>query len=219
MGVFNIHYSILPDLRGPDPVRWALLKGYEETGVTLMKIDEKIDTGAMIDIKKINIDRSDNYETLKEKLTDEGLKLIDKLMNDISAGNEIRLEQQQTKDSISYASKLDKNYCKFDWARSPGEIINRIRAFSPYPGCKITYEKKNLVIKLVEAEPGLVAGGEAGTLAEIDKNSFTLYVNNGSIKILKLQPTGKRIMTAGEFMAGNPLEQGILLNREIYLNE
>ncbi|MEA3506654.1 MAG: methionyl-tRNA formyltransferase, partial [Elusimicrobiota bacterium] len=111
LGAFNIHYSLLPDLRGASPVRGALMKGYRRTGVTLMEMNEKIDKGGIIMQKEVDINPDDNHAALKDKLTKEGIALLDNFLDDILSGKKINAVPQQEDENSSYISKIDKSLC------------------------------------------------------------------------------------------------------------
>lgn len=207
-GSFNLHYSILPDLRGPEPVRWVLLKGYKETGVTLMKMDEKIDTGGIISIKTVNIEELDNYKSLKEKLTCHGIKLLSKFLLDLYNGNKIKLQPQKECADITHAKKLGKELCKMNWKLSAREIVNHIKALSPDPGCYTVYKKKNMRVKIIMARETELGGGIHGNVVDVTSEDFTISSKTGGVRVLKIQPSGKRIMEAKNFLTGNPVEIG-----------
>ncbi len=198
LGSFNLHYSILPDLRGPEPVRCALLNGYKETGVTLMKMDEKIDTGQIVSTGTVRIEEQDNYGTLKEKLTLEGVKLLIEFLTDLYNGNQIKLKSQE--ENVGCSWKIDKEFCRINWKLSAKEIVNRIRALSPVPGCWTIYSKKCVRVKIIMATE--VTGDVGGKVVNVTNEDFTI----GGVKVLEIQPAGKKIMTAKEFLAGNPVE-------------
>ncbi len=205
LGSFNLHYSILPDLRGSEPVRCALLNGYKQTGVTLMKMDEKIDTGQIISTKAVRIEDQDNYGVLKEKLTTLSIELLVKFLTDLYNGNQIKLKSQEENgdgSNILFAGKIDKEFCKVNWKLSSKEIVNRIRALSPVPGCWTIYRKKGMRVKIIMATE--VTGDVSGKVVNVTNEDFTI----GGVKVLKIQPAGRRIMTVREFLAGNPVEVG-----------
>jgi methionyl-tRNA formyltransferase len=208
MGAYNFHYSVLPDLRGPEPIRWALIKGYVDTGVTLIKMDEYIDTGAIADIRTVRISVNDNYESLREKLTDEALRQLRKLILSLSKGESITLITQQMNKDLMYARKFDKEACRIDWNESSDNIVNKIKAFSPRPGCYSLNKKNNTVFKFIMAENIKDFHGKPGFVEEIGKDCFIVAAKEGGIKIIKIQPAGKRIMDVKEYFAGNVIEKG-----------
>lgn len=203
IGAFNIHYSILPDLRGAAPVRWALLKGYRRTGVTLMKMNEKIDAGEIVNSKFVKIDEMDNYQSLKKRLTQEGIKLIGEFLKKIIAGENIEYIPQKITSNLASAPKIGKEFCAVDWKLTSSEIVNRIRALNPYPGCCTMINKKNGKIKIIMARDKKKVNGVPGEVYKVTKGSFTVYAGKGGVEILELQPSGKRVMNTRDFLAGN----------------
>jgi methionyl-tRNA formyltransferase len=204
----NIHYSLLPDLRGPDPVRCALLKGYRQTGVTLMKMNEKVDAGEMIEKEVVSVEDRDDYPGLKSKLTDKGVGLLEKFLKNLYYGEKIKYIPQESVKGVSYAPKISKEFCRIDWKLSATEVVNRIRALSPSPGCYMVFPDRGIKIKVVTARAEDVHAGEPGEVIRVDKDSLTVSCGSKGVKILKLQPEGKRIMETREFLAGNPVKEG-----------
>ncbi len=237
LGSFNIHYSLLPDLRGPEPVRWALLKGYTETGVTLIKMNEEIDKGEIVLKKETTIIEEYNYGILKENLTNEGVDLVKKFLETIYTGKNIKYVPQGDVSGFDYASKIDKKICLIDWNLSADEIIARIRAMSPEPGCWTSFKDSKMKLKIIQARKTnisfcdswsghcgarkkttnkrrFLAEQIAGIVVEVTKKSFTISAfgsgpsANGGIEILKIQKEGKKIMDVAQFLAGNPVKEG-----------
>jgi methionyl-tRNA formyltransferase len=208
VGSFNMHYSILPDLRGPEPIRWALLRGYKETGVSLIKIDEKIDTGKIAGIKAVRIEEDDDYESLKTKLTEQGKELLGKFLLELHEGNRPVFSPQTEHSDIIYAKKLGEELRRINWSLNSEEIINQIKALGTDPGCYAIYKKRNLRVKIVMAKESKVYNNIPGSVAEVTKDDFTISARSSGVKILKVQPAGKRIMKTKEFLAGNPVKIG-----------
>ncbi|MBN2407221.1 MAG: methionyl-tRNA formyltransferase [Elusimicrobia bacterium] len=212
-GAYNIHYSVLPDLRGPAPVRWALMKGYRQTGVTLMVINEKIDHGGMISRKVLDVGDEDDYGSLKEKLTREGVILIEELIGKLSAGEEIGIEAQQEASEYAYASKIAKSMTRIDWAEPAASVVNRIRALSPEPGAYTRMGREKVRIKIFSARmSGEAVPGRPGEIIRAGKDRFSVAAGDSAVDILLVQPPGKRVMKAGEFMAGHKVETGEMLS-------
>ncbi|MDA3793124.1 MAG: methionyl-tRNA formyltransferase, partial [Elusimicrobia bacterium] len=207
-GAFNIHYSLLPDLRGASPVRGALLKGYTQTGVTLMRMNEKIDRGGIVAQKKVDIMPDDNHEVLKERLTDRGIKLLDNFLDDLSRGKEIDIVSQSKDEKSSYVSKIDKSLCSLDWNLSAEEILNRIRAMAPSPGCFSYFKSNKSRIKLLGGKIYDSQSGSPGEITEVAKKYFVVSCLDKSITITVIQPAGKRAMAVSAYLAGNKINAG-----------
>ncbi len=208
LGSYNCHYSILPDLRGAEPVRWALIKGYTKTGITLIKMNEELDAGQIAGIRTIGIADSDNYDTLKSKLTDEALILLTGLVDDICCKGNVVLEPQKPVSELFYARKLNKEFNRINWTLSSREIVNIIRALSPYPGAYSILKNQDLRLKFITVETEDHNGSLPGEIVEVEKGYFTVSAKTGNIRVIDVQPAGKRIMSAREFIAGNAIKPG-----------
>jgi len=206
-GAFNIHYSLLPDLRGADPVRHALLKGYKKTGVTLIKMNEKIDQGEIVLKSKVTVENEDNYKTLINKLTAEGVKLVKELLEKIKNNEELNYEKQDPEKATS-APKVPKDMQKIDWNMRACDVLNRIRAFSPVPGAFTFMNSRKIIVTRARVKDS--AAETPGKVVEATKNSFTVSAADGGIEVLELKPAGKREMSAKAFLAGNPVKKGDL---------
>jgi len=206
----NIHASLLPKYRGAAPINWAIANGEKETGVTVMKMDEKMDEGDIILKEVVFVSEEDDAVTLSEKLSRKGAKLLldtIRLMRD----NEVEFIPQDH-SKATYAPKLKKEDGIIDWKKSAGEINNRIRAFVPWPGCFTYLDKK--ILKICKAmpvhlpgepdgSPGRWTKNEPGTIVEFNKKDMFVKTGKGVLSIQELQLEGSRRMTAEEFIAGH----------------
>ncbi len=209
-GCFNIHYSLLPDLRGASPVRYSLLRGDKETGITVIKMNKEIDAGEIVFKKPIAIGPGENYGSLKEKMTEEGVKLTEKIFQYLSEEKELPLLPQD-RSGVTRAPKIDKKFCRLDFSRPAQDIVNRVRALSPVPGCWAVLEKKGLRIKILEARVSETPCKDdygPGWVIESGKKTFKVRAGRGSIEILRLQSSGGRVMDSSSFLAGNRIEPG-----------
>lgn len=211
-GAYNIHYSILPDLRGPEPVRWALLNGYSSTGVTLMKMDECIDTGGVVSISRIEVKETDNYTSLKERLTGNGIGLLNSFIDEMYINGKVPVKTQEDSPQRKYAGKFDKEILHIDWDMPASEIVNLIKAFSYTPGCYFILKEKLLRVKVLEAHLVDKYAGKPGEIAEVGKKIITVATSKACLGITVLQPAGKRIMKASDFLAGYSLKTGMILS-------
>jgi methionyl-tRNA formyltransferase len=198
-GAFNLHASLLPKYRGAAPIQWALINGEKETGVTTFFLQKKVDTGDMIIQEKIDIEPYDNLESLHDKLSELGAKVVLDTVNLIDKNEATTISQNN--ELATPAPKIDKETGQIDWHKSAEDIHNLIRGLSPYPGAYFikngkTYKIYESSIKELELAPG-----------EIRENKKEIVVGCGdkSISILKIQPEGRKVMTAGEFLNGYSL--------------
>ncbi len=197
-GCINIHASLLPAYRGAAPINWAIIRGESETGITIMLMDEGMDTGDILMQESIPIDAKDTAGTLMEKLSVLGAKLITKALSLVGAGALKPAAQDGTKATL--APLLKKEDGRIDWTLPAVEIHNRVRGLSPWPGA-FTFLNGKLV-KIIESE--VAAGeGQAGMLIETNKHCLTAGTGMGMLRILSIQPEGKKVMTAEEFLRGH----------------
>lgn len=197
-GCINIHASLLPAYRGAAPINWAIIRGEHETGITVMMMDEGMDTGAILMQEGIPISPEDTAGALTEKLASIGAKLIITALPLLTSGKLTPRAQDGTKATM--APLLKKGDGLIDWDHSARDIHNRVRGLSPWPGAYSYLDKK--MVKLIAT--GVLDGtGEPGLLYERDKNTMAAGTGSGLLSILSIQPEGKKPMTAGEFMRGH----------------
>ena len=206
-GILNVHPSLLPKYRGASPIQTALLNGDKETGITIMKMDEKMDHGAIVHSTQITVNRDENYITLSKKLAEKSAEiLIDVIPKYISG--EIKLQEQNHSDA-TFCKIIKKEDGEIDWNKSAEEIYNQWRAFVEYPGIfselKVKKEKSQKVkfieIKVAEDELNF-ADKKLGEFFVEDKRLFVRCGKDSVLEILKLQPQGKNIMDAVSFING-----------------
>ena len=198
----NIHASLLPKYRGAAPINWAIANGEKETGVTIIRMNEKMDEGDSILKAILHLDLEDDAIMLSEKISKKGTSL---LLGAIKLITENKVKFIAQDNSIAtYAPKLKKEDGIIDWKKSADEICNRIRAFVPWPGCFTDLDKK--ILKICKAEPILdlpIAKSKPGTILEINKSGILVKTGKGVLKIKELQLEGSRRMTVEEFIAGH----------------
>ncbi len=197
-GCINIHASLLPSYRGAAPINWAIIKGEEETGITIMQMDEGMDTGAILMQERIVIDPADTAGSITERLSTVGARLITAALPLIVDGRLLPLPQNGSRATL--APLLKKEDGLIDWNIPAYDIHNRIRGLSPWPGAYTFLDGK--IIKIIAAEA--VSGtGEPGLLYEKDKQTLETGTGKGLLRIVSIQPEGKRPMTAGDFLRGH----------------
>ena len=196
----NIHASLLPKWRGAAPIQRAIMNLDSETGISIMQIVSKLDSGPIMMKSKIKISKYTKYKELSEQLSNLGSSMIIDSLNLIESKAEKFIEQND-KDA-TYAKKIDKKETKIDWKDEAKIIIGKINAFSPSPGCWFKYQ--GVRVKIIDAKE-VDASGTPGQI--IDKN-FTIACSKNAIQILELQKEGKKIMSAIDFLKGNEIEIG-----------
>ncbi len=197
-GCINIHASLLPAYRGAAPINWAIIRGERETGITVMMMDEGMDTGAILMQEAIPIGPEDTAGAVTEKLSSLGAKLITTALPLFASGKLTPVVQDGTKATM--APLLKKGDGLIDWRLSARDIHNRVRGLSPWPGA-YSYLDKTMV-KIIAT--GVLDGtGEPGLLYEVDKSTLAAGTGGGLLRILSIQPEGRKSMSAGEFMRGH----------------
>jgi methionyl-tRNA formyltransferase len=206
-GCLNVHTSLLPKYRGAAPIQWAIANGDTETGVTIMKMDEGLDTGDIVAQHRIPIRPEDDSVTLHDRLARLGAELLTRTIPDYAAGK--IQPAPQPGEGASYAPKIKKKDGHIDWNQPARIILNRLRAFTPWPGA-FTFLKvapKPHLLKIWKAEV-VEYSGEAGKILLADKNGIIVACGQNALRILELQREGGRRLNAGEFLAGYPLKAG-----------
>lgn len=196
-GCINIHASLLPKYRGGAPIHYALINGEEETGVTLMYMDEGMDTGDMLVSERIKIEEDDNIETLSNKLSVLGSKMIVNYLEDIIKGNIKRIKQDSSKASFARIIKRSDEHLDFNVSNR--DVYNKFRALSPSPLPNFIMDDAEFKIaecQLCDEE------GNASEIISEGKDYFIIGCMNGSIKVTKIKPSGKNIMSVKDFKNG-----------------
>ena len=206
-GCLNVHTSLLPKYRGAAPIQWAIADGEPETGVTIMKMDAGLDTGAILSTHRTPILPTDDSQILHDRLAQLGAELLIETISTFVAG---RISPQaQPAEGSTYAAKIKKEDGRIDWNLSAQKIWNRLRAFTPWPGA-FTFLKTELKPQLLKIWKVEVVGksGIAGTILSADKTGIVVGCGENALRILELQREGGKRLTAEQFLAGFPLKVG-----------
>lgn len=208
-GCLNIHASLLPKYRGASPIQHVIIDGEEKTGITIMQMDQGIDTGDMLYKNEIPIENKDNYETLHDKLMILGGETIVEALSLLEQG---RLTPEKQDDSLScYAPLIDKNMGKIDFTKKAAELDRLIRGLTPWPSAFTGYRGKQLKIWRAEAVAEDTASHSCGEIVKVDKDSITVATGGDALKIYELQLEGKKRMTTHDFLLGVTMKQGEIL--------
>ena len=201
----NVHFSLLPKYRGPAPVNWAIMNGEEETGVDTMLMDAGMDTGDILLTAKTPILKK-NAGELADELAVTGAELLIKTLNEFESITPVK----QDDNKATKAPMMNKDMGLIDWAQDASQIERMIRAFTPWPASYSMLDSKKVKIfksDVVESNHNAAAG----TVINIEKESFTVACGSNALKILELQLEGKKRMDTKSFLAGYKLEKGSLL--------
>ena len=202
-GCINVHASLLPKYRGAAPIQWAIIDGEKESGVTIMQMDEGLDTGDIILSKVIPLSPVETGGTLHDRLAVLGAEALNEALEKIHDGTAKRTPQGEA--TTKYAAMLNKKMGHLNLGRSAEELERYVRGLNPWPAAHLFLDGK--MVKLWECmitddvEPGL----EPGDVYGIDKNGFYIATGDGGLRVLKLQMEGKKAMTAAEFLRGKEL--------------
>ena len=198
-GCINVHASLLPRWRGAAPIQRAILAGDETTGVTIMQMEEGLDTGPMLLKRDTEVDRKTAGELTGELARLGAETLVEWLDHPTPP-------IPQPEDGITYAHKIDKAEARIDWRQSAEEIERRVRAFARSPGA--WFEANGERIKLLEAQVGADASGNPG---EVLDDCLTIACGSGYVRPLKIQRAGRGVMSPGELLRGFPIPKGTVL--------
>jgi methionyl-tRNA formyltransferase len=194
-GIINAHYSLLPKWRGADPVRAAILNGETETGVSLMLIDEKLDTGDLIAQAKIAVGSKEDVQSLYEKLVDLGNKLLISTIPPYLAG---KISAKPQEGVPTYAPRLAKEAGAINWDEPADQVERQIRAYLGWPGSYGSLAEKAVIITKARVGKGSGNSGEINQSGE----ELEVYCGKGSLVIERLKPAGKNEMSGAEFKRG-----------------
>ena len=204
-GCVNVHASLLPELRGAAPIQWAIARGYRVTGVTLMLMDEGMDTGPILLQREVNILPDETSAELGNRLALAGGDMIREWLPAFYRGELI--PRQQDHSLATYAPLLTKEDGLIDWSMTADEIANRIRAFVPWPGTYIDRLGKRLGVISARAID-MEGEGHPGTVTGLGTDGIDVACGSGALRIHRLRPEGKKEMSAREYVSGYRLAVG-----------
>jgi methionyl-tRNA formyltransferase len=208
LGCLNVHASLLPKYRGAAPINWALIRGERVTGVTIMLIDETLDTGPILLRSELAIDPSDDAGTLQKRLAACGAETLLRALEGVEAGSLTPMPQDH--GLATYAPKLRKEDGMIVWDRSAIILANFIRGVTPWPGAMTRHQGKPL--RVWRATPmALSERGTPGKIATIDKLGAWVETGDGYLVLLEVQPAGGRRMDAAAYARGHGLHPGDVL--------
>ncbi|MBQ9549651.1 MAG: methionyl-tRNA formyltransferase [Lachnospiraceae bacterium] len=213
-GCINIHASILPKYRGASPIQSCIMAGEKETGVTIMRMDEGLDTGDIILQRSIPIAEDETGGSLFDKLSELGASLMIEAVSDLKEGKTEYTPQDSSKSS--YTALLRKNSGRLDFSGEAVELERMIRALDPWPSAWTKYGEKTLKIWKAHVIEDNITGdtAKAGEIISVTKDDFTIKCGNGSLVIEELQQEGKKRMSSHDFLLGMKVKTGDILKGE-----
>jgi methionyl-tRNA formyltransferase len=207
-GGINIHASKLPRWRGAAPIQRAILAGDAATGVTIMRMDEGLDTGPVLDIVDVPIAPRETAGTLTTRLAAAGAEAIVRVLARIARGD-VPVATAQPADGATYAAKVGRDEARLDWTLAATTLDRVVRAFDPAPGAFT--ELAGAPLKVWSAEPGDGPPGPApGTVVAVGAGGIDVRCGEGVLRLVTVQPAGGKRMSAAAFAAGRALAPGVV---------
>jgi len=209
-GCVNLHASILPRYRGAAPIQWALIRGETETGISLMQMDEGLDTGPVLAVRKISIDPADDAGRLSSRLAALAAEVVREDLGRAVSGELVATPQDPALATL--APPLTREHGRIDWARSRAEIANLVRGLSPKPGAHTTRQGKGIKVLCARVDP---ASGRVdappGTVVRADRGGLWVATADGVLELVRAQVEGKKVMEATDLVNGRALSLGDVL--------
>jgi methionyl-tRNA formyltransferase len=206
LGGINVHASLLPRWRGAAPVQRAILAGDRETGVTIMQMEAGLDTGPMLNSRRLALDGSEITQQVLDRLATLGAGALIETLEDFEAGTVTPVEQPAA--GVTYAAKISKDEAQIDWRHDAQQISRQVRAFNPWPVAHTLWDGEPLRIweaSAVDAGAVSTAPHTPGQILALDQEGLLVSCGHGALAIRRLQLAGRRIVTAREFAGGRML--------------
>ncbi len=211
-GCINVHVSLLPRWRGAAPMQRAIMAGDQVTGVTLMYMDEGLDTGDIITAESFPIEKTDTFETIHDRSAALGAAMLPPAIRAIEAGTAPRTKQNE--DGVTYAAKIEKNECEIDFSVPASQLDCILRGLTPIP-LPFTYLPNGKSLKVCAAHP-VSGNGAPGTILALDTTGdggITVACEEDAIRLTSVRPEGKGTMSAAAYLRGACLKVGEMLGR------
>ncbi len=209
-GCLNIHASLLPRWRGAAPIHRAIEAGDRETGITIMQMDEGLDTGDMLLVERLSIGPQDTTGALHDRLADLGGRLVVEALEMAACGGLPRTVQPT--QGVTYAHKIDKAEAAIDWSQPAQAIERRIRAFDPFPGATGLLQGETIKLWRSDVDADAIAaeaaGAAPGTIVSVDDRGIRVACGQGWLDITELQRAGGKRLPFADFLRGFPLAPG-----------
>ena len=202
-GFINIHASLLPKWRGAAPIQRAIMNGDKKTGVSIMKIKEKLDSGPILMSKEIELDQNVTHGEMEKKLSLIGADLLIEGLKSVEDSTLKFIDQKHS--NATYAKKIDKGEAKINWNRDANKVLSHIHGLSPSPGAWFEFENERF--KVLRAKTSQLNGKSSSVLDE----NLTIACKSNSIQILELQRQGKNKQITNEFLLGKKISKGSVL--------
>jgi methionyl-tRNA formyltransferase len=210
-GSINLHPSLLPRYRGASPIQSAIIAGESTTGVTTFLLNEAMDAGDILLQREVEISREDTAGSLHDKLADIGAELMVETFDAIESRSVSPRPQDESK--VTVTRKIKKEYSSIDWTSPAEEIFNLTRALDPIPGSRTLFGDEFLKIWKVEPLEKCAMEGQPGEVLKAQGGNLIVQAGDVALKIITLQPSGGRKMSAEEFLRGHTVNEGTVLGK------
>ncbi|WP_288895047.1 methionyl-tRNA formyltransferase [uncultured Megasphaera sp.] len=207
-GCLNVHASLLPKYRGAAPIQYAIKEGDTKSGVTIMRLDEGLDTGKILKQAELSLDAEETTGSLFTKLATLGARTLTTVLADLPAYEAGAVAQEEA--HATYTAKITKDMAALDWRQEAIVLERWIRTLDPSPGAYTQYAGKRLKIWSAQVVPH-TSSCSPGTVIAVDKAHFTVQTGNGALRVLEVQPESRKRMKTGQFLQGTPLRVGEVL--------
>ena len=203
-GCLNIHASLLPRWRGAAPIQRAILAGDRETGVTIMRLEEGLDTGPMLAQRRLPIDEEASAGQLQGELAELGAALLIETIAAVEAGR--TQPQSQPEQGVCYAAKIHKSEARIDWHRTAPELARQVRAFNPWPVAETLWRGERLRVWQARPTVACASAGPPGRVLGLVDGALQVACGEGVLALTMLQLAGRRTLSAAEFARGQPID-------------
>lgn len=213
LGCINVHGSLLPKYRGAAPMQWAIINGEKKTGITTMFMDEGMDTGDMLLKEEVEINESENFETIHDKMKEVGANLLVKTIDEVIDGTCVRIKQPN--EGVTIAPMISKDMTRIDFSKTAREIFNFVRGLSPFPGTYMEDKngKRYKIYKLEGVKDDTIDKSiPNGYVIKVTKDILHIKCSDGYVNILQIQPPNSKRMDISAFLAGNKINVGEIFN-------
>jgi methionyl-tRNA formyltransferase len=206
LGMINIHASLLPKYRGAAPVHRAVLNGDKETGVTIMRVVSELDAGPAFAVERIPIGPDDTTPEVERALAETGAKLAVRVVGQLAEGSAVEVPQNHA--DATYAPKIERHEGAIDWSLRANEIHDRVRGLQPWPLVAVTIHGVRCSIYRTSVS-GETTTAPSGTVVAASDGVLAVAAGDGRVvRILEIQPEGKRVMSARDFLSGRRIQPG-----------
>ena len=209
LGCVNVHSSLLPKYRGAAPINWAILNGEDETGVTIQRMAEGVDTGDILAQASTPIDINENAGQLLTRLAHMGAELLMETVRKLETGLAVATPQDESR--ASHAPMLSKELSPMDWGKTARQLHDQVRGLFPWPSAVAVLD--GIRCKIIQTiMVSIETDQQPGTVLQADKKGLQIACGDGKVlEILELQPDGKKAMAAAAFLMGHPIQTGAVI--------